>query len=143
MVLNMRFNLKVVLSIFSMCLAILGLGLAIWGFDLDRKDAVSTSDGQKKIVSEIADAKKEIVAVLGDLVVNQTGDVITIKLRNESGNLAPGDVVQFLNDGVNPSIIHELIGWISDPHPVVTQIDIEEAVGSNQFNCSGTLNLAT
>jgi len=105
-------------------MSLLGLVLSVIGYRLDRDEAQSTTNQVQRVENKI--------------------DKINSAIKNPSLTLddESGDINKYWKhlrysftreEYVNPRIVQELIGWISDSAESVTQIDLVEANKSNRF----------
>lgn len=105
-------------------LSFAGLLLSVVGYHHDRDDARSTNSQVQRVEEKIDKISSSI-------------ETPSLELDNESDNI--NKYWKHLRysftrqEFVNPRIVQELIGWISDSAETVTQIDLVEANKSNRF----------
>lgn len=108
-------------------LSIVGLLLSIISYRLDRKEAISATAQVQRVEDKIDKISSSV-------------DTPSLTLDHESGVINKYWKhlrYSFTRDEyVNPRIVQELTGWISDSAASVTQIDLVEANRSNRFYAS-------
>ena len=105
-------------------LSLAGLILTIIGYRLDRDEAQSTATQVQRVEEKIDKISSSI-------------DTPSLTLDDESGDINKyWKHLRFSftrDEYVNPRIVQELLGWISDSAETVTQIDLVESNQSNRF----------
>ncbi|NQY93884.1 MAG: hypothetical protein HRT43_06940, partial [Campylobacteraceae bacterium] len=118
--------------IFTFLMAI----FSFYAFYLDRKGEDVSTVGQNEIKKLISEGNKDLFKELRSLQLATATKAITLITENRNLDETWKNVrYSFVNDElVNPVIIQELIGWISDPAPTITQVDLVVANKSNRFH---------
>lgn len=105
-------------------LSLIGLLLTVVGYRLDRDEAQSTATQVQRVENKIDKISSSI-------------DTPSLTLDDESGEINKyWKHLRFSftrDEYVNPRIVQELLGWISDSAETVTQIDLVESNQSNRF----------
>jgi hypothetical protein len=105
-------------------LSVVGLLLTVVGYRLDRNEAQSTATQVQRVEEKIDEMSSSI-------------DTPSLTLDDESGEINKYWMhLRFSftrNEYVNPRIVHELLGLISDSAETVTQIDLVASNQSNRF----------
>lgn len=109
---------------------------AFYAFYLDRKGEDASTVGQNEIKILISESNEYLYRELRSLQQSTATRAMTLIIENRNLDETWKNVkYSFVNDElINPLIVQELIGWMSDPAPTITQVDLEVANQSNRFH---------